>query len=1048
MPGRTGEADFEATVVSMLTDVGWVEGDRAEWDVDLALFPDRVVAFLRSAQPEPWAEMVALHGSDLEERIVAALVRELDTKGALDVLRHGFKFYGKTHRLAWFKPAHGLNPAAIVQFASNELTVTRQARCHPGGADTVDLVMALNGVPVATCELKNPSTAQHWRHAVRQYREDRNPKAPLFRFGKRALVHFAADTDEVHMTTRLAGGETRFLPFNRGSHPGEVKCGAGNPQHPSGYRTGYFWQEVLERECFLGIIGSYMFLERREDKVTDAKGTRAVKRETLIFPRYHQLDSVSRLVEVARDEGAGHNYLVQHSAGSGKTNSISWLAHRLSSLHDDADEKVFDCVLVITDRRVLDAQLQQAIYQIEHTQGVVQAIDQDSAQLAQALVDGTKIVITTLQKFPFVMRQLLRLAGADPDAAPGETAHAQAAEWAAKLAARKYAVIVDEAHSSQTGESAHDMKSLLGAAGATADDESPQDWEDGLNAVVASRGRQPNLSFFAFTATPKGKTIELFGRPGPDGKPVPFHTYSMRQAIEEGFILDVLGNFTDYDTFFRLVKTAEDDPEFPRREAAKKLAKYSQLHAHRLEQQTAVIVEHFREHVRPCMGGRAKAMVVASSRLHAVRYMEAFTKYLSEQGYDDVRPLVAFSGSVSVPGLDAEYTEPKMNIDVVTGKPISESALPERFASPDYQILIVAEKYQTGFDQPLLQAMYVDRPLSGVHAVQALSRLNRVATGKQAPFVLDFVNSPADIADAFAPYFDATRLRAISDPYQLDRLKHELDGMQVYHETEIEQFAQVFYLPPHLQRTSDHPRIEASLRPGVDRFAGLDEDAQTEFRDRLSAYVRLYAFLSQIIPYADCDLERLYSYGRKLLPHLHVGGDFTPVRLDGDVDLEYYRLQRTSSGAISLDDETGATVASPTAVGTRSTEDGAAPLSEIIDLLNDRYKTDFTESDRLFLQQIQEDGLREEAIRETARANDFDKFRLGAYDRVKQLLIARLAGNDAIVDKCLSDPEFGDFVITGILQSIFDTARSAESATAKTPSSASTSGGETRDGTS
>ena len=562
------------------------------------------------------------------------------------------------------------------------------------------------------------------------------------------------------MTTRLAGGETRFLPFNRGSHPGEVKCGAGNPQHPSGYRTGYFWQEVLERECFLGIIGSYMFLERREDKVTDAKGARAVKREKLIFPRYHQLDSVSRLVEAARDEGAGHNYLVQHSAGSGKTNSISWLAHRLSSLHDDADEKVFDCVLVITDRRVLDAQLQQAIYQIEHTQGVVQAIDQDSAQLAQALVDGTKIVITTLQKFPFVMRQLLRLAGADLDAAPDESEHALAAEWAAKLAARKYAVIVDEAHSSQTGESAHDMKSLLGAAGVTADDEVPQDWEDGLNAVVASRGRQPNLSFFAFTATPKGKTIELFGRPGPDRKPVPFHTYSMRQAIEEGFILDVLGSFTDYDTFFHLVKTAEDDPEFPRREAAKKLAKYSQLHAHRLEQQTAVIVEHFREHVRPCMGGRAKAMVVASSRLHAVRYMEALTKYLSEQGYDDVRPLVAFSGSVSVPGLDAEYTEPKMNIDVVTGKPISESALPERFASPDYQVLIVAEKYQTGFDQPLLQAMYVDRPLSGVHAVQALSRLNRVTAGKQAPFVLDFVNSPADIADAFAPYGTVPRFRA------------------------------------------------------------------------------------------------------------------------------------------------------------------------------------------------------------------------------------------------------------------------------------------------
>ncbi|WP_420446285.1 type I restriction endonuclease subunit R [Candidatus Poriferisodalis sp.] len=1023
--GQTDEAALESTIVSMLTEVGWVEGARAEWDVDLALFPGRVVAFLQTAQPELWAEMAALHGNELENQIIATLARELDKKGTLDVLRHGFKFYGRTHRLAWFKPAHSLNPEAVAQFASNELTVTRQVRCHPGEADTVDLVMALNGVPVATCELKNPLSNQHWRDAVQQYCEDRDPNAPLFRFRKRALVHFAADTEQVHMATRLAKASTRFLPFNRGSHPGEMTCGAGNPQHSSGYRTGYLWQEVLERERFLEVIGSYMFLERREETVSDHKGTRTVPRETLVFPRFHQLHAVEALVEAARAEGPGHNYLIQHSAGSGKTNSISWLAHHLSSLHNTRDKKVFDCVLVITDRRVLDAQLQQAIYQIEHTQGVVQAIDQDSQQLAQALVDDTKIVITTLQKFPFVMRQLLRLAGADPDEMPDASEHAQAAEWAKKLASRRYAIIVDEAHSSQTGESAHDMKSLLGAAGATSD-EAPEDWEDGLNAVVASRGRQPNLSFFAFTATPKGKTIELFGRLGADGKPEPFHTYSMRQAIEEGFILDVLGKYTDYDTFYRLVKTAEDDPQFPRREAAKKLAKFSQLHAHRLEQQTSVIIEHFREHVRPCMGGRAKAMVVASSRLHAVRYMETFTKYIDEQGYDDVRPLVAFSGSVSVPGLDAEYTEPKMNIDVITGKPISESALPERFASPDYQILIVAEKYQTGFDQPLLQAMYVDKRLSGVHAVQTLSRLNRVASGKQAPFVLDFVNSPADIATAFAPYFDVTQLHETSDPYQLESLKHDLDGVQVYYESEIEQFAQIFYLPPHKQRASDHARLEAALQPAVDRFADLDEDAQVAFRDQLSAYVSLYAFLSQIIPYADCDLERLYSYGRKLLPHLHVGGDFTPIHLDGDVDLEYYRLQRTSSGAISLGDEVDATVASPTAVGTGLAEDDSAPLSEIIELLNDRFSTDFTESDRLFLQQIQEDGLREEAIRETARANDFDKFRLGAFDRVKQLLIARLAGNDAIVDKCLSDDEFGEFVITGILQSIFDAVQPAD----------------------
>ena len=448
---------------------------------------------------------------NLDERILERIGKELDLKGTLEVLRHGLKFVGKTFRLAYFKPAHGLNPDALAQFEANELTVTRQARCHPGKNHTIDLLFALNGLPIATCELKNP-TRETWQHAVRQYCRDREPNAPLFRFGKRALVHFAADPDEVHMTTHLAKGDTRFLPLNRGSHPGEVQCGKGNPQHGSGYRTGYFWQEVLERDRFLDIIGSYMFTERREEKIADAKGDRTKVSETLVFPRYHQLDAVDLLVSAARAEGAGRNYLVQHSAGSGKTNSISWLAHRLSSLHTATDDKVFDCVLVITDRRVLDAQLQSAIYQIEHTQGVVQAIDEDSAQLARALVDGTKIIITTQQKFPFVLDRLLGIAGAAlPDAA-SDSEREQAAEMAQELASRRYAIIADEAHSSQTGETALQMKSLLGA-GALAGGDDLQDWQDGLNAVVESRGPQPNLSFFAFTATPKGKTIELFGRP-------------------------------------------------------------------------------------------------------------------------------------------------------------------------------------------------------------------------------------------------------------------------------------------------------------------------------------------------------------------------------------------------------------------------------------------------------------------------------------------------------------------------------------------------------
>ena len=1016
MSSHTKELAFESTVESMLLDGGWRKGDLGEWDVDRALFPARALAFIRDTQPELWAKMSALHGANLESTLIEMLVKELDNKGALDVLRHGFRFFGETFRLAYFKPSHGLNPDALAQFERNELTVTRQALCHPGKGYEVDLLFALNGVPVATCELKNPMTGQTWRSAVRQYQQDRDPNVPLFRFQKRALVHFAADPEEVHMTTRLAGEATRFLPFNRGSDPGAVGCGAGNPPHPSGYPTGYFWQEVLERERFLDILGSYVFVERREEKVEDAKGTRTEKRETVIFPRYHQLDSVSKLVAAAQADGPGCNYLIQHSAGSGKTNSISWLSHRLASLHNADDEKVYNCVIVITDRRVLDQQMQAAIYQIEHAQGVVKAIDQDSRQLARALVDGTMIVITTLQKFPFVLKGLLTIAGAAPSENPSEAEQVQAAAWRREIAGRRYAVIVDEAHSSQTGEAAREMKAILGVRAQDARQED-DDWQDGLNAVVESRGRQLNLSFFAFTATPKGKTVELFGRPGPSGKPESFHVYSMRQAIEEGFILDVLQNYTDYNTYYRLAKKAADDPDFPKRRTAVALAKYMTLHSYNIEQKTEVIVEHFREHVRRRIGGRAKAMVVTSSRLHAVRYMLAFKHYIAHHGYDDIRPLVAFSGTVIDPDTGEELTEPKLNTDVVTGKAISEASLPSRFDSPDYQILLVAEKYQTGFDQPLLQAMYVDKRLDGVQAVQTLSRLNRVSPGKEAPFVLDFVNDPDDIRDAFAPYYDRTELLAASDPYQLEQLKHQLDAMQVYHGSEVEAFVKVFYLPHARQQPGDHARIEACLQPARDRFQGLDEDDQTAFRDRLSAFVNLYAFLSQIIPYGDAELERLSSFGRLLLPSL-LPARAEAIDLGDEVNLEFYRLERVSSGAILLKDPEPYVV-SPSAVGTGNPEDEKAPLSEIIERLNERFGTEFTDEDRLFFEQVRERALRDKDVRKIAVANPFDKFSLGIRERLGQLMVERMGENDALVTRYLSDPEFQEVAFAVLAREIF-----------------------------
>ncbi len=1021
---QTKEVAFESYVETILLDAsGWRRGDLGAWDVDKALFPSEVCAFIEDSQPKLWLQMRTLHAANLEKLLVDALAKELDLKGSLLVLRHGFKFYGKTFRLAYFKPAHGLSYEVLGLYAKNRLTVTRQVPCYPGKHDTVDLLFAVNGVPVTTCELKNPNTGQTWRNAIRQYQEDRDPRgSKLLDFQKRALVHFAADPDEIHMTTRLQGEATHFLPFNRGSNPGAVECGEGNPQHPSGYRTGYFWEEVLQRESFLDILGSFMFVQKSDEKVDDGHGgSRRVVSEVLIFPRYHQLDSVRKLITASRDQGAGNNYLIQHSAGSGKTNSISWLSHRLASLHNAADEKVFDCVVVITDRRVLDQQLQDAVYQIEHQQGVVKAIDEDSRQLAKALTDGTKIVITTLQKFPFVIRGLLHQAGAENIDRPTAEEREQAKEWQEAIEGRRYAVIVDEAHSSQTGETARELKGILGAPKAGEEDEDP-DAEDMLNAVMESRGRQKNISFFAFTATPKGKTLELFGRKGPSGSPEAFHVYSMRQAIEEKFILDVLTNYTTYKTYYRFQMRAKEDKNFPKKRASKELAKYASLHPYNLGQKTEVIIEHFREHVKDRLNGRAKAMVVTSSRLHAVRFMLSFEEYIKDNGYGDVRPLVAFSGTVRDPDSGLDYTEPKMNVDVVTGRTISESALPDRFASSDYNILLVANKYQTGFDQPLLQAMYVDKRLDGVQAVQTLSRLNRMIPGKEAPFVLDFVNEADDIYRAFKPYYDVTQMEETTDARQLDELKHELDQMQVYHLSEVQAFREVFYKLPEQQTNADHAELERLLQPAVDRFKALpDEDQRSDFQDKLGAYVKLYAFLSQILPYGDEDLEMLYSFGRLLLQHLPQDRGGATVKIGDDVDLRYYRLQRVFSGSISLSDGHGGYVHSPVEVGTGRAKDEEAPLSEIIKVLNDRFGLQLTLEDDLFFKQVKARAQADERVIQTAKANpQIDKFQLGIKKLIEELMISRMGDNDQLVSRYMSDPEFQGVAFPVLAREIFE----------------------------
>ena len=1012
---QTSEKAFENYIQEAMAAGGWSVGDKTLWDKEAAIFPEYVLGFIKKTQPQLWTQMEQLHGAELPGLLIKALLKERINKGTMHIIRHEFKFYGKAFKLAYFKPAHGMNPEALALYDQNQFHVTRQIPCHPDDNSTIDMLLSLNGIPLMTLELKNPATGQTWRDAVNQYQTDRNPHAPLFLFQKGAVVHFAVDPEEVYMTTKLNGTKTFFLPFNRGSNPGDIDCGAGNPPNPDGYRTAYLWEEVLHRDSFMDLISHFIFLEtKKEIQYDDAGIRREVTKETMIFPRYHQLLCIRDLTRLAAQEGAGHNYLIQHSAGSGKTNSISWLSHRLASLHNHEDQKIFDCVIVISDRRVLDKQLQDAIYQIEHTAGVVVPVDENTGQLASALIDGTQIVITTLQKFPFVLQSLLRIAGAENVDAPSTEALGKARNFSNTISKRRYAVIVDEAHSSQSGESARELKQILGAAPVEED----EDWQDNLCRIMESRKQQQNVSFFAFTATPKGKTLEIFGRKNASGKPEPVCFYSMKQAIEEHFILDVLQNYVTYKTYFGLVKKIEDDPPMPKKKATKKLGKFLNIMPYNIEQKIEIIIEHFRAHIKPLLGGRAKAMVVTSSRLQAVRYMKAFQRYIAENHYTDVRPLVAFSGKVQDDGI--VYTEPGMNIDLVTGKSISETQLPDKFNTPDYQVLLVANKYQTGFDQPLLCAMYVDKHLDGVQAVQTLSRLNRISPGKESVFVMDFANEAENILKAFSPFYRVTQLDEVSDPTHLELLKHELNATQIYLWSEVENFCRIFYKPRAKQSSNDHAQMEHFVQPATDRFKNADKELQEEFYSKLGAYISLYSFLSQIMPYSDEELEMLYAYARYLKTHIYPDTGIVDPHPEKGVELEYYRLSKTMEGCINLAGSETVPVKSPTAVGTGSQEDEEKPLSEIIKVLNEKLGTDFTDEDRLFFEQIQEKAIHDERIIQIQKANPLDRFALGIKEIIESLMIQRMSENDAIVSRYMDDKDFQKTIFPILAKNIFN----------------------------
>jgi len=988
------EKAFETAIEdSLLTNGGYSKADPKNFDRSRCLDPAVLIPFIQETQPKVWQGLENIHGADTETILLDDLAKAMDSQGSLNAIRHGFKCFGKLVRVAYFAPAHKMNPDIQRLYEANRLTVTRQLKYSTVNENSLDVVLSLNGLAVITAELKNPITGQTVEHAKHQYKNDRDPREKIFDFKKRSLVHFAVDPDLVFMTTRLSGKATYFLPFNLGDG-----TGAGNPlpKDRSKYKTSYLWEYVWAKDSFLDILGRFLHLQVEEKNI----GTKKIRKESMIFPRYQQLDVVRKLEADAREAGAGKNYLIEHSAGSGKSNSIAWLAHRLSSLHDEQDKRIFDSVVVITDRLVLDQQLQNTIYQFEHKQGVVQKIDEDSTQLADALMAGTPIVITTLQKFPFVTEKV----GTLPD--------------------RQYAVIIDEAHSSQSGESATELKGVLASehirqqAQAEAEELGLPDYEEEILRTMAKRGRQPNISFFAFTATPKFKTLKVFGQPGADGKPEPFHLYSMRQAIEEGFILDVLKNYTTYKTYYRLIKSIEDDPEVDKRKAARALARFMSLHPHNIIQKTEVMIEHFRHFTRHKIGGKAKAMVVTSSRLHAVRYKEAFDKYIAEKGYADIHTLVAFSGTVEDPDVkNKSYTEVGMNLG------IREKELPEKFTTGEYQVLIVAEKYQTGFDQPLLHTMYVDKRLSGIQAVQTLSRLNRTCPGKEDTFVLDFYNDTQEILDSFQPYYEQTCIGEDSDPRQLYDLQAKMDEQHIYYHEDIEGFCRIFFKNKLTQSPSDHAMINSFLDPAVARFSDLDEDSQEDFRGLLYTYRNLYSFLSQVIPYQDSDMEKLYTYIRFLIPKLPRRASGPKYDFDNEVALKYYRLQKISEGTIHLEPGVDSEVSGPTAVGTTKGESPQVELSQLIDIINERFGTNFKPADQLFFDQTKEEAVANEDLRQVAHANPYDGFHLVFRKVLEGLFIDRMEQNEGIFAKFMNDPEFKTVVEDGLGRQVYDQIR-------------------------
>lgn len=1059
----TQERIFQDDIITQMVANGWVQGQPEHFNRESALYEQDVLAFVKETQPKEWQKFCKVYPIDSDRHFIDALVAQLKkadenatdqasrTYGTLGILRHGLKIRNARFSLCQFKPEHDLNPDTLARYQLNICRIVPELVYSPyatqehlaatgkkAKAWRIDLVLFVNGLPVSTLELKS-EFKQAVENAIKQYKRTRLPKdpatkkpEPLLTFKRGALVHFAVSQYEVYMATKLAGDDTYFLPFNKGTNEG----GAGNdiPTDENRYATDYLWNEVLTPDNLLNIIGRFIHLQIEEKE--DWEGRKA-KKETLIFPRYHQWNVVTKLIGAAIEEGTGNKYLIQHSAGSGKSNSIAWTAHQLSTLYDVKGNKQFHSVIVVTDRTVLDDQLQDTIYQFEHADGVVGRINNKegdgskSEKLAQALESSQPIIIVTIQTFPFVLRAI---------------------ENSTSLKERNYAVIADEAHSSQSGSTARQLKEVLMTD--EADDDTEITSEDILDATIAARRGSANLNYYAFTATPKAKTLELFGRlPNPElpaskqNKPEAFHVYSMRQAIEEGFILDVLKNYTNYQVAYQLAQKIEAaDEEVDSKKAKVKLSQWVRLHEYNISQKVKVIVEHFKDNVMGLLGGQAKAMVVTSSRKEAVRYKLAFDKYVTENGYQYIRALVAFSGEVefnqndpdAIALLDQKFTEKSMNPDL-------KQDMRKAFDTDSYQLMLVANKFQTGFDQPKLCAMYVDKKLGGVECVQTLSRLNRTYPGKAecGTFVLDFYNEPQDILDAFQPYYQTAELADVTNPDVVFELYEKLRTSGIFLWNEVEQFCEAFFT-----KNKSNAAISNICKPAVDRWqkryssaveayiqakemlertkktvdAVLIANAETSFKDckqekdrleifkkDLGSFTRFYEFMSQIVDYDDKELEKLSLYARHLRPLLR-----EKVIEEDDIDLDnvvmsHYRLSKIRQQDIQLKEDSSEYKLEPSSdVGSAKAKDKKEEfMSNILARLNEVFITDnLTDKDMINYAHTVRDKLSEnEAVMTQIANNTPEQAMLGDFPQaIDDAILGSSEAHQEQMMQLLSDP--------------------------------------------